>query len=241
MTKAKRLAYALFIGALLLVSSTGCSSLSFSLPWEKEQQSAVQTDRQTYEAVVAKVVDGDTIHIEQPVMGTKKIRLLSIDTPEKNYNGKSQGKYAEQATEALKELLPSGTSIIVEPGEDPIDSYGRLLAHIHKEGMNVNEEMVRLGWAVPFLIYPNFSYADSYLAAATTAKTQGAGIWNPKEPIKLLPYEFRMKNPEISNKIVGSYKTKRYVPKNQWRSVPVEERVFFFTLKDAEKAGFRKQ
>lgn len=35
-----------------------------------------------YESVVERVVDGDTIHLKEPVLGSTKVRYVNIDTAE---------------------------------------------------------------------------------------------------------------------------------------------------------------
>jgi endonuclease YncB( thermonuclease family)/DNA/RNA endonuclease YhcR with UshA esterase domain len=199
-----------------------------------------------YTATVKRVSDGDTVVLEGKVLGADRVRMLSIDTPEKNYNGLSQGYHAEQASEALVSMLPVGTEISIEVGEDPLDNYGRLLGHIHvmKNGaeMDVNQEMVRLGMAVPYFIYPNFEHFEAYSAAAAEAIENGSGMWDPANPIEELPYEFRFnrKTPPGPDKFVGDYYGKYYTTPENWELIPVQNRVFFFAENDAIEAGFIK-
>ncbi|MCP3775777.1 thermonuclease family protein [Paenibacillus sp. MZ04-78.2] len=123
---------------------------------ELNPQLPAPTPAANYTSTVASVVDGDTIHLTTPVLGVTKLRFLSIDTPEKNYEGQSQGYYAEAASAKLAGLLPVGTEVVIETGQDPIDGYGRLLAHVYVKstGLDVNKEMVRTGNAVNYFIWP---------------------------------------------------------------------------------------
>lgn len=205
-----------------------------------EEQPPAPKPKESYEATIDRVVDGDTVHIQDAILGSTKIRMLSIDTPETNYNGETQGVHAEAATEELKRLLPAGTKVTVEVGEEPLDSYGRLLGHIHKGELDVNQEMVRLGRAVPYYIYPNMKYFEAYSTAAKEAIENGRGMWDPANPIEELPYEFRFNKRGGPDKFVGDYFTKEYVAPEKWEDIPVENRVFFFEEQDAIDAGYTK-
>ncbi|WP_052947829.1 5'-nucleotidase C-terminal domain-containing protein [Aneurinibacillus tyrosinisolvens] len=194
----------------------------------------------SYSSTIVSIVDGDTVHLSTPILGSTKVRMLSIDTPETNYEGKSQGYHAEQAKAELQRLLPAGTEVEIEVGQDPLDNYGRLLAHIHvkSSGLDVNKEMVRLGRAVPYFIWPNMEHFEEYSAAAKEAIDNGRGLWDPANPIPELPYEFRFNLRSGPDKYVGDYFTKKYVEPAQWKSIPAQNRVFFFTEQDAKTAGY---
>ncbi len=66
-------------------------------------------------------------------VGVHQARMLSIDAPETDYQGQSQGKHGEEATAYLKQLLPEGTGVKVVLGEEEKDDYGRLLDISRKE------------------------------------------------------------------------------------------------------------
>ena len=70
-----------------------------------------------------RAVDGDTIRV-----GSERIRLRSIDTPEMN---EPAGPAAKQR---LEELLRSGSLRIVPQGRDV---YHRLIADVFVNGQNV--------------------------------------------------------------------------------------------------------
>ena len=192
---------------------------------------------QVYTSTVKRVVDGDTVHLNQPVLGKTKVRLLSIDTPETNFQGKNQGEHAFAATNYLSQLLPVGTTIQIEVGTEHTDLYGRLLAYIYKGNLDINKEMVRKGYAVTYFIYPNLSYFGEYQNALVQARSQGLGIWNVDTPLELLPFEFRIKvSNGVPNKwVVDSHTKIIYEPKD-YHKVPVEQRIFFMTKQDAESA-----
>ncbi|WP_248927572.1 thermonuclease family protein [Paenibacillus hamazuiensis] len=194
-----------------------------------------------YEVTVTSVTDGDTVHISPPVLGETRVRMLSIDTPEKSYQGQSQGQHATDAANKLAELVPAGTKIQLELGTESKDAYGRLLGHIHRssDNMDVNKEMIRTGHAVMYYIWPNIAYLPEYSAAGKEAKDNGRGIWNPSNPLEELPYEFRFRvDGRGPNKYVGDYTTKKYYAPEKYKSIPVENRVFFFEGHEPAAAGY---
>ncbi|MGP4078794.1 thermonuclease family protein [Pseudalkalibacillus sp. R45] len=203
------------------------------------QQESPSHSRQ-FSSTVKKVVDGDTIHLGKAVLGTTKVRFVSIDTPETNYQGDSQGYYAEEATRQLQNLLPEGEDISIRVGDEAFDQYGRLLAIVLKKEQNINKEMIEIGMAVPYFIYPNLDNFEEYGDAVVRAKEAGRGLWNPDRPIDELPYEFRFNKRGGPNKHVGHFETKQYVDPEKWESIPIEYRVFFLKEKDAIDAGYKK-
>ncbi|SEN50327.1 thermonuclease family protein [Lihuaxuella thermophila] len=201
-----------------------------------------RSDAAAYSATVAQVVDGDTIHLTESVLGTTKVRLLSIDAPETNYNGQAQNPWGTNAKNYLAQLLPPGTRITIETDVEEKDAYGRLLAHVWKGTLDVNKEMVRQGHAVTYYIWPNMKYFEDYQSAYLEARQAGRGMWNPSNPIPELPFEFRDRvSGSSQDKYVGDYYTKKYVDPADYKQIPIENRVFFFTEADAQSAGYSKE
>lgn len=199
----------------------------------------------TYQAVVKDVVDGDTIHTTQNVRGTNKIRFLSIDAPESYFQGKNQNPWGENAKKRLKELLPPGTPITIETDREEKDGYGRLLAHVKKGNEDINLRMVREGYAVTYFIWPNMGDFTAYQSALTEARNAHRQIWDEKNGLPELPFEFRLRNDSRRagepDKFVGDFQTKKYVAPADYASVDVSRRVFFFKEKEAIAAGYTKK
>jgi len=125
------------------------------------------------ECHVTRVVDGDTIIVHYTFAGmeaTESVRLLNIDTPERG-----EPQY-DEATEALRSLV-AGKSVRLEfeePGTVERGNFGRLLAYVFVNGLNVNVEMVRQGWSEFYTKYGEGRYAKQFRAAETeSARTQG--------------------------------------------------------------------
>lgn len=228
----------LVLACLLLV---GCTDLSPS-PDSSEKSPADEDRKHRYSSQIDRVVDGDTVHLKEPVLGSTKVRMLSMDAPEVNYQGKSQGKYGVEATDYLKKRLPEGTDVQVVLGQEKKDDYGRLLAYLEVENQDINEEMVRQGYAVPYFIYPNVDRFQAFREALQQARKEGRGIWNPDGPLEEMPFEFRLRvgNRE-PNKYVGNFETKEYVEPVDYPDIPLEQRIFFWNAEDAEEAGYKKK
>lgn len=128
------------------------------------------------------VHDGDTLFLraDQPnaLVATTddvKVRLLGIDTPEVGDNAECFG---DQATEALRALLPEGSQTWVTADQDPTDPYGRSLFYLWTEdGRFVNYELVSGGAAESLTIAPNDAYFPLLRAAEEAAMSAGAGRW----------------------------------------------------------------
>jgi endonuclease YncB( thermonuclease family) len=188
------------------------------------------------DATIVKTVDGDTAKISYKRQ-TYNVRFLSIDTPETNFQGKSQGVWAERAKRKLEEILRPGNSVMVEFGEEKCDRYGRILGHVWKDGKDVNLTMLQEGLAVNYCIAPNLSHCQEYadVVAETFSKKKGMFADSTLE----LPYEWRRKmDNRPYDKFVGSIKSKVVYAPTQIRRIPVPERVFFIT-RDAIKAPYR--
>lgn len=55
-----------------------------------EEQPSPPSAEGEYEGIVDRVVDGDTIHLKTPVLGTTKIRFVNVDTPETYHTPKNE-------------------------------------------------------------------------------------------------------------------------------------------------------
>ena len=129
---------------------------------------------------VCKVIgikDGDTIEILTSAKKTITIRLNGIDAPEKNQ------AYGQKSKENLSKLIFGKQVKIYSFGND---RYGRLLADIYLDSINVNYCQVENGFAWHFKKYSK----DEYLAQLENrARAQKLGLWQDKNPMP--PWDFR--------------------------------------------------
>jgi micrococcal nuclease len=129
-------------------------------------------------ATVVRIVDGDTIHAR--IDGREEtIRFIGIDTPETVKPNTPVQCFGKEASGHTKSLLPARTTIRVVRDAEARDDYGRLLAYVYRaaDGLFVNLELVRDGFALPLTIPPNVAHADEFVAAAADARRDGRGLW----------------------------------------------------------------
>lgn len=102
---------------------------------------------------------------------------------------------------------PDGSqrTLFVRTADLPFDNNGRLLAYLapsyskvelatltREQRSTFNLDMVRAGWAAPFIIYPSIPGEldlPLFLTTADEAVTAKRGVWD--EPASLLGYEYR--------------------------------------------------
>jgi len=124
-------------------------------------------------ALVVQVVDGDTLVLA----GGSKVRILGIDAPEMERDGRPADFLAHKAKAALAELTLNRT-IALEYDRLRYDHYGRLLAYLRlPDHTLVNAELVRRGLARVYFIAPNLRYQDDLLTAQHEAIEARRGVW----------------------------------------------------------------
>lgn len=86
---------------------------------------------------VERVLDGDTVEL----INGEKLRLYGINTPE------GDEYYYEEATEFLRKKVEHKKIKYKDFGKD---QYNRTLATIYLDGVDINKELVRNGYATPY-------------------------------------------------------------------------------------------
>jgi micrococcal nuclease len=125
---------------------------------------------QRYPCTVYAVIDGDTLDCRE---GHQRVRLLLIDAPEIE-----QQSFGVRAAQYLKAVLPRGARAQLELDRRTHDKYGRLLAYVWlPDGRLVNEEIVRAGYAIAFVLRPNVKYRERIRRAQRSAKATRSGLW----------------------------------------------------------------
>ncbi|HEX3621876.1 MAG TPA: thermonuclease family protein [Acidimicrobiales bacterium] len=124
---------------------------------------------------VKRVVDGDTIE----VVGGDRVRLIGMDTPETVDPNRPVGCYGKEASRFTTSLLPPGTVVRMVGDVEQRDRYGRLLAYIYRraDGLFVNAELLRRGFAQVLTIPPNVAHTDEFTAIARQAREASQGLW----------------------------------------------------------------
>lgn len=132
------------------------------------------------DGVVVGIKDGDTFAVL--VDGREQVvRLADIDCPERS---QPFGKAAKQFAADL--CYRKEVRVLAEPKKD---RYGRLIGTVElKDGLRVNEELVRAGYAWHYLKY---SDDEEYVALERNAREARVGLW--ADTTALPPWEWRKK------------------------------------------------
>ncbi len=128
----------------------------------------------TMSGVVIVVIDGDTVlfkpdHYRAASRAFLKIRLADIDAPEKDQ------PYGEAATRELTALLLNQRATLETVATD---AYGRTIARMQMDALQINTELVRRGlaWA-PSRKHPELK------ALQQEARLARRGLWQDAEPV----------------------------------------------------------
>lgn len=150
-----------------------------------------QSEAGEFHAKVISVLDGDTVlairycvAIPCPGQTYLRIRLADIDAPESNQ------PYGREARTALAGMVMNRRVLI--SGHE-IDKYGRLVAKLTLNDLDVNAQLLRNGWAW------EYSYHHSnpdYAALELEARKAGRGLWAQAEPVP--PWQWRRDHPHHS-------------------------------------------
>ncbi|AAR34575.1 thermonuclease family protein [Geobacter sulfurreducens] len=136
---------------------------------------------------VITVKDGDTVVIA-PAGGGKPYpcRLYGIDTPETPKKRKQGQPYGQEAADELSSLVLGKEVKVLLTGDT---TYNRQVGTIEVDGVNVNLEMVRRGYAWAYVQYLRRPHVSEYREAEEDARRQRLGLWQDHNPVP--PWEFR--------------------------------------------------
>lgn len=114
---------------------------------------------------VVRVIDGDTCILQNG----ERVRYYGINAPE------SGDPQFNEATQANNNLVAE-KEVRLEPKDPSRDKDDRLLAYVFVNGVFVNEQLLRLGYA--HIQRPLVAkYRDRLLRAQEAARGEGLGIW----------------------------------------------------------------
>jgi len=138
---------------LLRCSSFNTEKELTRLPDQIEWKDTIPFIPPVSQGMCIKVYDGDTITIaaKLPFKGSPlyrfSVRLNGIDTPEIKGKTKDEKECAIMARDALTQITLNKT---VELKNVQTEKYGRILADVHCDGINLNEWMISQRFAVKY-------------------------------------------------------------------------------------------
>jgi micrococcal nuclease len=129
-------------------------------------------------ARVVRVVDGDTV-VVRTAGHDERVRYIGVDTPESVKPGTPVQCFAKAASAENRRLV-EGQEVRLVGDAEARDRYGRMLAYVYRkrDGLFVNAELVRRGYAKPMTIPPNVAHALELRRLAMTARREGRGLWS---------------------------------------------------------------
>ncbi|MBT3398065.1 hypothetical protein HOA55_04525 [archaeon] len=162
-----------FVLVFLLIILSGASLWV----WTGEVEDSVE------KVYVSRVIDGDTIELDSGL----KVRLKGLNTPEKGM----------RLHGGAKELLSSWVlerEVIIESFGG--DKYGRILGYVYVDGLLVNSEILRKGFAGLYY-YERDPYYDEMFGAEEFARASELGIWKKSDNYGCMELvEFKIDEPE---------------------------------------------
>jgi endonuclease YncB( thermonuclease family) len=131
---------------------------------------------------VLRVTDGDTIRVRLS-SGPINVRLHAVDTPEL---GQPWGR---DARDALARRLPAGRAVQLEVTEQS-DGYGRMVARVLIDGIDLNAWLVHAGHAFVYRQYAESADRD-LCRLEHEARNAGRGLWGLPPSRRVAPWEWR--------------------------------------------------
>jgi micrococcal nuclease len=141
---------------------------------------ASAADARTTDAEAASVrwaLDGDSLLLADG----RQVRLIGINTPELGKNGAADQPLARAARERAT-ALTRGQTIRLVYDRERLDRYGRTLAYaVLPDGRDLQDILLREGYAWFIAIPPNVSRLPLYRSAESHARTTRLGVWGRPE------------------------------------------------------------
>lgn len=160
---------------MLLVSATGCDIDGDA------DTSSVRDNELFDEAVVVRVVDGDTIIVRLDGR-EERLRYIGIDAPESVQPDMPIECYGPESSDENMRLV-DGATVFLEADTEERDRFDRLLRYVYISGPDgelvmVNRALVAGGFAEAGSFPPNERHSDSLFDAEREARVSGVGLWS---------------------------------------------------------------
>jgi len=137
----------------------------------------VSASAATFQAYVQYCSDGDTCRAE--INGRSvRVRLAEIDAPE------TDGQPFSKASKRSLSSLVAGRRVTLQTNST--DRYGRPIVYMSIDGLSVNQEQVRRGWA---WVYTAHSSDPRLRLMEIKARMTRIGLWADPAPIP--PWQWR--------------------------------------------------
>jgi micrococcal nuclease len=130
------------------------------------------------------VVDGDTIDVVLDlgfsILHKCRVRLYGIDTPESRTRDKDEKARGKIAGKYLKDAIKNGKEIVLQTKmKDSKGKFGRVLANVVVDGININQALVTNHLAVRYFGQSKDDIESEHLI--NRAKLIELGVFVPNE------------------------------------------------------------
>jgi micrococcal nuclease len=137
---------------------------------------------ETIRGKTTKVLDGDTIDVITDQQKMVRIRLDSIDAPEKSQ------PFGQKSKDTLESWIGDQD---VKVDVKSKDKYGRMIGVVYLEDVNINRALVQKGLAFAF---EPFLKDQEILKIQEQAKSSHIGVWSIPESELVKPWDYRKNN-----------------------------------------------
>jgi micrococcal nuclease len=130
---------------------------------------------------VAKVTDGDTVHVTAPDGTDVTVRLIGINTPETT-KGKHECMGAEATARVTELVTGQPVTVTADPTQADTDRYGRSIRYIDlPDGTDVQLTLISDGLAREVQYGRKYQRQGRYVDAERAARTEQRGGWAPAD------------------------------------------------------------
>jgi micrococcal nuclease len=157
---------------LFLFALSACASSRDGVPGGASALSSpAATNATGVEASVTRVIDGDTIVVALDDPRGSRVRLIGIDTPERD------DCMYRAATDRMRAFV-EGKRVHLTKDVSDTDRYGRLLRYVYVGDVFVNAAMVVEGFAAAATFPPDVAHAAELTSLERDARRLGRGLWS---------------------------------------------------------------
>src|SRR5690606_6379547 len=123
---------------------------------------------------VKRVIDGDTLELQDG----RRVRLIGVNAPERARDQQPGEPLAERARDVVGMFVRQAGRLVLYPGADTQDRFGRALAHLFSStGESLEERMLAQGLARHLVIGRNDRFQKCLESAETSARQKQEGLW----------------------------------------------------------------
>lgn len=149
--------------------------------WTYRSPFTQRTEVVTTGYVATYVSDGDTIVVADASGIEHSVRLVGINAPEVVHGADPGECFGTESRELARSLLPRGTpvALVADPGLPAADQYGRRLAYVEVNGVDVGRTLLDRGAVVVYELKSQAipTRSTPYRQAERSATAAKAGLW----------------------------------------------------------------